>query len=184
MSSSGRPERNEGNGQRRPERSEGKASNVQNNPLTAFGHQALHSEPPIGAAGVTRVYVDQRMSDLRQSLPSLPCYPCPHAASCCAYGATVSDEEAAAIEANHGPGLVYRTRWGEWRTRVKNKRCALFKDGGCTIHAKSYYPRVCAGFPWLDAETGGRYEYDISICGQFDLSPELVAIHRAIPRSS
>jgi hypothetical protein len=41
--------------------------------------------------------------------------------------------------------------------------------------------KVCAGFPWLDAETGGRYEYDISICGEFDLTPELVAIHRAIP---
>jgi len=67
-------------------------------------------------------------------LPSLPCYPCPYNASCCAYGVTLSDEEAAAIEAEKGPGLVYKTRWGEWRTRIKNKRCALFRDGGCTIH--------------------------------------------------
>lgn len=114
-------------------------------------------------------------------LPSLPCYPCPYDASCCAYGATVTDEEAAAIEANHGTGLVYQTRWGERRTRVRNGRCALFRDGGCTIHDKPYYPAVCRGFPWTDAETGGRYEYDVTICGEFVTRPELVEIQRAIP---
>lgn len=115
------------------------------------------------------------------TLPPLPCYPCPYNASCCAYGATVTDAEAAAIEANHGAGLVYRTRWGEWRTRVRNKRCALFRDGGCLIHDAPYYPAVCRGFPWTDAETGGRYEYDITICGEFEARPELVEIQRAIP---
>ncbi|HEY9226806.1 MAG TPA: hypothetical protein VIP11_09180 [Gemmatimonadaceae bacterium] len=115
------------------------------------------------------------------SLPSLPCYPCPYNSSCCAYGTTVSDEEAAAIEANHGPGLVYKTRWGEWRTRVRGKRCALHQNGGCSIHDKSYYPAVCRSFPWVDAETGDRYEYDISICGAFEERPELVELHRAIP---
>jgi hypothetical protein len=114
-------------------------------------------------------------------LPSLPCFPCPYQASCCAYGTTVSDAEAAAIEADHGPGLVYRTRWGEWRTRVRNKRCVMFRDGGCTIHDRSYYPAVCRGFPWTDAESGGRYEHDISICGEFGVTPELIAIQRAIP---
>lgn len=118
-----------------------------------------------------------------RSFPELPCYPCPHAASCCAYGSSLSDEEAAQIEANHGPGLVYRTRWGEWRTRVRKGRCALFKDGGCSIHAQAYYPAVCRGFPWTDAETGGRYEYDITICGDFVTRPELVQIHRSIPRA-
>jgi hypothetical protein len=118
------------------------------------------------------------------SYPSLPCYPCPHNSSCCAYGSTVSEEEAAAIEANHGPGLVYRTRWGEWRTRVKNKRCALHRDGGCMIHDRSYYPAVCRSFPWVDAYTGDRYEYDITICGEFGVQPELVAIQRALPRGS
>ena len=113
-------------------------------------------------------------------LPSLPCYPCPYNASCCAYGVTLSDEEAAAIEAEKGPGLVYKTRWGEWRTRIKNKRCALFRDGGCTIHDRSYYPTVCRGFPWTDSE-GDRYEYDISICGEFEARPELVTIQRALP---
>ena len=114
-------------------------------------------------------------------LPQLPCFPCPHAASCCAYGSTLSEEEAQAIEANHGPGLVYRTSWGEWRTRVKKGRCALFKNGGCTIHAQSYYPAVCRGFPWTDAETGGPYEFDVEICGEFVRRPELVAILRAMP---
>jgi len=115
-------------------------------------------------------------ADAQDSLPALPCYPCPYGASCCAYGTTVTDEEAAAIEQHHGPGLVYETRWGEWRTRVRNKRCALFRDGGCTIHDKPYYPTTCRLFPWTDAETNGPYEYDISICGHFEQQPELVEI--------
>ena len=96
---------------------------------------------------------------MNAEFPKLPCWPCPHAASCCAYGTTLTDEEAAAIEANHGPGLV-------------------FKNGGCVIHAESYYPAVCAGFPWIDAETGGPYEFDVEICGEFVRNPELVAIQR------
>ena len=115
------------------------------------------------------------------TLPSLPCYPCPHGSSCCAYGTTLSDEEAAAIEADYGPGIVYKTHWGEWRTRVKNKRCVLHRDGGCSIHDQGYYPTTCRDFPWIDADTGGRYEYDVTICGEFEASPELVAIQRAIP---
>jgi hypothetical protein len=92
----------------------------------------------------------------------------------------VSDEEAQAIEAHHGPGLVYRTRWGEWRTRVRNRRCALFQNGGCSIHDKPYYPTQCQGFPWTDGETGARYEYDITICGAFAAQPELIEIQRAV----
>jgi hypothetical protein len=114
------------------------------------------------------------------TLPSLPCYPCPYGSSCCAHGTTVSDEEAAAIEANHGPGLVYKTRWGEWRTRVRKNRCVLYRDGGCSIHDKPYYPAMCRGFPWIDIETGERYEYDVTICGAFVAHPELIAIQRAI----
>jgi hypothetical protein len=117
----------------------------------------------------------------RLTLPSLPCYPCPHNATCCAHGTTVSHEEAAAIEANLGAGLVYKNRSGEWRTRVVKNRCVLFRDGGCRIHDQPYYPAVCRGFPWFDVETGGRYQYDITICGEFSRRPELVAIHRAIP---
>ena len=120
------------------------------------------------------------MSD--QQFPKLPCFPCPHAASCCAYGTTLTDDEAAAIEASRGPGFVYKTRWGEWRTRIKKGRCSLFQNGGCTIHAESFYPAVCAGFPWIDAETGGPYEFDTDICGEFVKNPELVAIQRAPSR--
>ena len=108
--------------------------------------------------------------------PSLPCYPCPHASSCCAYGTTLTDDEAAAIAARHGAGTVYRTRWGEWRTRVRNRRCVFFRDGVCSIHAEAYYPAVCRGFPWTDAETGGAYEFDRTICPEFVARPELVTL--------
>lgn len=117
------------------------------------------------------------------TLPALPCYPCPYQGSCCAYGTTLSDEEAAAIEAEIGPGLVRRTPWGEWRTRVKNRRCVLHKDGGCSIHNKSFYPAQCRGFPWLDAD-GARYEYDVTICGAFVEHPELVELQRRIPAAA
>jgi len=128
-----------------------------------------------------RLLLQVRMSaDQETKFPPLPCYPCPHNASCCAYGTTLTDEEAAEIEANHGPGLVYLTRWGEWRTRVRKQRCVLFRDGGCSIHDRSYYPGVCKSFPWLDAETGGPYEYDVTICGAFEAQPELIEIQRAI----
>src|SRR5688572_27183002 len=114
-------------------------------------------------------------------LPSLPCYPCPHAASCCAYGTTLSDEEAEAIAASHGSGFIYRTRWGEWRTRVKKKRCVFLRDGGCSIHDQPYYPSMCRGFPWTDGDTGARYEYDVTICGAFEAQPELITLQRSIP---
>jgi hypothetical protein len=113
------------------------------------------------------------------ALPALPCYPCPYGASCCAYGTTLSEEEAAAIEAELGPGLVWRSKWGELRTRVRNRRCVLFRDGGCSIHDKPYYPAQCRGFPWTDAE-GWRYEYDVDICGAFIEQPELVEIQRQV----
>lgn len=116
-----------------------------------------------------------------ETFPALPCFPCPYDASCCAYGTSLSDEEADAIARNHGAHLVYRTRWGEWRTRVKNKRCMLYRDGGCSIHDQPYYPSTCRGFPWIDADTGERYEYDIMICGAFTAQPELVELHRAVP---
>jgi hypothetical protein len=93
----------------------------------------------------------------------------------------VSESEATAIETAHGPGLVYQTRWGEWRTRVKNRRCVLFRDGGCSIHDRPYYPAQCQGFPWIDPEDGGRYMYDVTICGAFNVEPELIEIQRAIP---
>ena len=115
-----------------------------------------------------------------RNFPKLPCFPCPYDSSCCAHGTTVSEEEAAAIEANHGAGLVYETRWGEWRTRVRNKRCVMYRNGGCSIHDKSYYPTMCQGFPWIDFDTGERYEYDVTICGELAARPDLIALQRAI----
>jgi hypothetical protein len=113
-----------------------------------------------------------------RDFPALPCFPCPHASACCAYGVTLSEDEAAAITAAHGSAVVYRTRWGEWRTRVKRGRCVFLRDNVCTIHSRSYYPAVCRGFPWTDAETGGPYEYDRTICPEFVVRPQLVSIHR------
>lgn len=110
-------------------------------------------------------------------LPALPCYPCPHHSACCAYGVTLSEAEAAEITREHGAVAVYRTRWGEWRTRVRGGRCVFLRDNVCSIHSRPYYPAVCRGFPWIDAETGGPYEFDRTICPEFVRRPELVHIH-------
>ena len=120
----------------------------------------------------------------RTPLPSLPCHPCPYRASCCAYGTSLTEQEAAALSARAGPETVYRTRWGEWRTRVRKKRCVFFRDGGCTVHDEPCYPAQCRGFPWVDAATGGRYPYDVTICGAFASRPELVALQRRIPSAA
>jgi hypothetical protein len=52
----------------------------------------------------------------------------------------------------------------------------FLKDNLCTIHTQSFYPAVCRGFPWTDAETGGPYEYDRTICPEFVSRPELTQI--------
>ena len=104
---------------------------------------------------------------------SLPCFPCPHQSACCRFGTTVTEEEARAIEAAHGEGKVYQTRWGEWRTRVKKGYCVFHKNNVCTIHGQPYYPEVCKCFPWTDAETGGPYLYDQTICPEFKRSGDL-----------
>ena len=88
----------------------------------------------------------------------------------------VTPKEAALIARHHGADTVYKTRWGEWRTRVRNKRCVLLKDNVCTIHSKPYYPKVCGGFPWTDAETGGPYLFERTICPEFVKRPALVTL--------
>lgn len=110
--------------------------------------------------------------------PPLPCFPCPYDSACCAYGTTLTDAEAEALIAVHGTAVAYQTRWGEWRTRIRNRRCALFQNNRCIIHGESYYPAVCRGFPWTDAETGGPYEFDRTICPEFVRRPELVQLGR------
>ena len=113
-------------------------------------------------------------------LPPLPCYPCPHQSACCAYGVTLGEEEALAMMKVHGESVAYKTRWGEWRTRVQGGRCVFLRDNVCVVHAEPYYPAVCRGFPWTDAETGGPYEYDRTICPEFVASPELLQIQRRV----
>jgi hypothetical protein len=91
---------------------------------------------------------------------------------------TLSEDEAGMIAREHGGDVVYQTRWGEWRTRVRQGRCVFLLENRCTIHGRSYYPAVCRGFPWTDAETGGPYEYDRTICPEFVNRPELVQLTR------
>lgn len=116
------------------------------------------------------------------TFPALPCYPCPHASACCAFGVTLNDGEAEAIGAVHGSATIYRTRWGEWRTRVKARRCVFLVDNACSIYREAYYPAVCRGFPWTDSETGGPYEFDRTICPEFELRPQLLQLHRPVPK--
>jgi hypothetical protein len=109
--------------------------------------------------------------------PPLPCYPCPHQSACCKHGATLSPEEARAIRARHGSHLIYRNRWGEWRTRVLKGRCS-FLTNNVHIYNRSYYPAVCRGFPgWMPKpaslrDTGDSSEPErrelpqINPCGQ------------------
>ena len=97
----------------------------------------------------------------------LPCYPCPHQSSCCSWGTQLTDDEARALSAAHGTDKVYRTRWGEWRTRVRGGRCVFMAGNACTIHADPAYPAVCRHFPHRDADGASPYPYD-PVC------PELV----------
>lgn len=110
--------------------------------------------------------------------PSLPCYPCPHQSACCAFGVTLTDEEAEALGARYGRDRMYQTRHGEWRTRIRGGRCIFLVHNTCSIHADPQYPAVCRGFPWIDAEHGGAYEFDQTICPEFEVKPELVQLTR------
>lgn len=114
---------------------------------------------------------------LHSPFPALPCYPCPHASACCAFGTTLSPEEAKAVIEHHGRGAAYRNRWGEWRTRIRKGRCVFLVDNACSIYNQPYYPAVCRGFPFVDAETGGPYEFDREICPEFTRRPELLQIN-------
>lgn len=79
------------------------------------------------------------------------------------------------IRAKHGEHTVYRTRWDEWRTRVRNGRCVFLVQNSCTLHGQPEYPAVCRGFPWTDADHGGPYEFDRTICPEFLVGPDLRA---------
>ncbi|HET9605173.1 MAG TPA: hypothetical protein VFO96_12855, partial [Gemmatimonadales bacterium] len=59
-------------------------------------------------------------------------------------------------------------------------RCAFLQDNVCIIHDRHYYPKVCRYFPWRDAEHGGPYEFDQTICPEFVSRPELIQIGRGL----
>jgi Fe-S-cluster containining protein len=111
-----------------------------------------------------------------EGFPPLPCYPCPHGSACCSYGSTLTDEEAQDLSERFGADRVYQTRWGEWRTRVRAGRCVFLENNVCTIYGDRSYPAVCRGFPWVDAEHGGAYEFDRSICPEFVPGRKMVQI--------
>ncbi len=90
----------------------------------------------------------------------------------------MSPVEADGIIRKYGEDKVYLTRWGEWRTRVVKGRCVLWKDNSCSIWNTEEYPAVCRGFPFVDAETGGPYEFDQTICPEFLVRPELIELSR------
>jgi Fe-S-cluster containining protein len=50
---------------------------------------------------------------------------------------------------------------------VRGGRCVFLENNVCIIHDDRSYPAVCRGFPWIDAEHGGPYEFDQSICPEF-----------------
>lgn len=113
--------------------------------------------------------------------PPLPCFPCPHASNCCSWGVTLSDEEAQALGERYGHQLLYKSRWGEWRTRVRQGKCVFLVNNACSIHADPHYPAVCRGFPFTDAETGGPYRYDQTICPEFEQRDDLKEVRRRDP---
>src|SRR5258706_9953110 len=91
---------------------------------------------------------------LVRPLPAtLPCFPCPHAPNCCSWGTALEADEAAAIREQYGDAAL---RWSDeeqqWRTAIVNGRC-IFRDRGCMIHDKPFYPRICRGFPWRYGDT-------------------------------
>ena len=63
-------------------------------------------------------------------------------------------------------------------------RCAFLVDNACTIYNRPYYPAVCRGFPWVDAESGGPYEFDRTICPEFIRRPELLQINPYLKKRS
>ena len=98
----------------------------------------------------------------------LPCFPCPHAAACCSFGASITPTEHLALTApgEHLPDkFVWDLAENGWRTRVVAGRCVfLAGDATCTLHDHPYYPIVCRCFPDAQHDTGGPYQGDVTIC--------------------
>ncbi len=98
----------------------------------------------------------------------LPCFPCPHNSRCGSRGTALFDDEAGTIRRLFGDdALVWSVEDGDWRTSAPNGKCYFLGDNRCKVHEEPYYPRVCRGFPWTDAITGGDYPWDRTICPEF-----------------
>ncbi len=99
------------------------------------------------------------------ALPDLPCFPCPHRSACCFWGASITDDERAQIEARFGAAFV---AWSEeesgYRTAMKDGRCVFLADNRCTVHGEEFYPSMCRNFPTRNLSGDGPYEHDVSIC--------------------
>lgn len=104
-------------------------------------------------------------------MKTLPCFPCPHASSCCWWGVTISLPEMLQMVDRFGLSVITTGDPGELRTAVVDGRCVFLQDNACTIHDTPFYPQVCRGFPFTDAEHGGAYEGDTTIC------PEMLGDH-------
>src|ERR1043166_5343150 len=96
--------------------------------------------------------------------PPLPCFPCPHQSACCAYGTTLSEDEARAIAADHGKEKIFRTCGGERRPRASRRRCVFLPNTPCSIYTQPSLPAMSASLRWVNAESGGPYEFDRTIC--------------------
>lgn len=97
-------------------------------------------------------------------ISKLPCWPCPHGSACCRFGTTVSEREAVGLVSRYGAHTILRKEDGELRTSLQDGRCIFSVANACVIHDDPDYPAVCIHFPWSDAETGGPYEGDLTIC--------------------
>ena len=97
-------------------------------------------------------------------MKSLPCFPCPHASQCCSWGATITLRELVQIVEHAGLDAITNGDPDEYRTAVVDGHCVFLRDNVCTIHGQPFYPAVCRGFPFVDAEHGGPYEGDVTIC--------------------
>lgn len=102
----------------------------------------------------------------------LICYPCPHSSICCSWGSSLEPDEAEGIKKEYSEDYIVLTGdpTDPIRTAVRNGSCVfkiLEPGGGCSIHDKPYYPKICRGFPDSDGKDG-PYLGDITICPELN----------------
>src|ERR1043166_4749579 len=65
----------------------------------------------------------------------------------------------------------------EWRRRGARGGRVFLSNKTCPIFTERHLPPARRGCPWVDAESGGPYEFDRTICPEFKRKPELVRIN-------